>query len=172
MRSWKYSVSWFGLYGCVHKKFTEKNFLLKWIWKIYVLHVYFNKKYTKQKWTEPRTRRNKSTIITRSFTYLSITERINFPGGASGKESSCHCRRCMRRRSWVGKIPLSRKRQPTPVLLPGKSHRQRNLAGYSPWNRRVGHNWAHTHTHHPLIISPQKFQLDSLPKETLSSISS
>jgi len=23
--------------------------------------------------------------------------------------------------------------QPTPVLLPGKSHGQRNLVGYSPW---------------------------------------
>ena len=26
--------------------------------------------------------------------------------------------------------------QPTPVLLPGKSHRQRNLAGYSPWGHK------------------------------------
>ena len=34
---------------------------------------------------------------------------------------------------WVGKIPQRRKRQPTPVYLPGKSHGQRILAGYSPW---------------------------------------
>ena len=33
---------------------------------------------------------------------------------------------------WVGKIPRRRKRQPTPVFLPGKSHGQRSLAGYSP----------------------------------------
>ena len=26
--------------------------------------------------------------------------------------------------------------QPTPVFLPGKSHRWRNLAGYSPWGHR------------------------------------
>ena len=26
-----------------------------------------------------------------------------------------------------------RKRQPTPIFLPGKSHGQRSLAGYSPW---------------------------------------
>ena len=26
-----------------------------------------------------------------------------------------------------------RKWQPTPVFLPGKSHGQRSLAGYSPW---------------------------------------
>ena len=32
---------------------------------------------------------------------------------------------------------------PTPVLLPGKSHGQRSLMGYSPWgSRRVGHDWA------------------------------
>ena len=31
------------------------------------------------------------------------------------------------------KIPWRRKRQPTPVLLPGESHGQRSLAGYSPW---------------------------------------
>ena len=29
---------------------------------------------------------------------------------------------------------------PTPVLLPGESHGQRSLVGYSPWGRRVGHD--------------------------------
>jgi len=33
---------------------------------------------------------------------------------------------------WVGKIPCRRAWQPTPVFLPGKSHGQRNLAGYDP----------------------------------------
>ena len=33
---------------------------------------------------------------------------------------------------WVGKIPWRRKWQPTLVFLPGKSHGQRNLVGYSP----------------------------------------
>ena len=32
--------------------------------------------------------------------------------------------------------------QPTPVLLPGKSHGQRSLVGWSPWGRWVGHDWA------------------------------
>ena len=31
----------------------------------------------------------------------------------------------------VGKIPWRRKWQPTPVLLPGKSHGEKNLVGYS-----------------------------------------
>ena len=33
---------------------------------------------------------------------------------------------------WVGKIPWRRKSQPTPVFLPGTSHGQRSLVGYSP----------------------------------------
>ena len=42
--------------------------------------------------------------------------------------------------SWVGKTPWSRKWQPSPVLLPGKSHGQRTLVGYSPWGRKVRHD--------------------------------
>ena len=58
-----------------------------------------------------------------------------FPGGASGKEPDCQCRRhnrygfCI----WVRKIHWRRAWQPTPLFLPGESYRQRNLAGYSPW---------------------------------------
>ena len=33
---------------------------------------------------------------------------------------------------WVGKILWSRKWQTTPVFLPGKTHEQRSLVGYSP----------------------------------------
>ena len=60
------------------------------------------------------------------------------PGWLGGKESSCQCRRYRRLGfdPWVGKIPWSRKWQPTPVFLPERSHGQRSLAGYGPW----GHN--------------------------------
>ena len=48
-----------------------------------------------------------------------------------------HCRQilyCLSHEySWVGKIPWSRKWQPTLVFLPGKSHGQRSLVDYSPW---------------------------------------
>ena len=44
---------------------------------------------------------------------------------------------------WVGKIPRGRKWQPTSGFLPGRSHAQRSLRGYSPrgckWAR---HEWA------------------------------
>ena len=33
----------------------------------------------------------------------------------------------------VGKVPWRRAWQPTPVFLPGESHGQRSLVGYSPW---------------------------------------
>ena len=60
--------------------------------------------------------------------------RVGFPGGTSGKEFACQCRRHKRHglNPWVGKIPWRRPWQPTPVLLPGESHGQRRLAG---WNR-------------------------------------
>ena len=37
---------------------------------------------------------------------------------------------------WVRKIPWRRKWQSTPVFLPGKSHGQKSLVGYSPWGRK------------------------------------
>ena len=37
-----------------------------------------------------------------------------------------------------GKDPLEKEMEPTPVFLPGKSHGQRSLVGYSPRSRRVG----------------------------------
>ena len=39
-----------------------------------------------------------------------------------------------------GGSPRIGKRQHNPVVLPGESHGQRNLAGYCPWGHRVGHN--------------------------------
>ena len=58
-----------------------------------------------------------------------------FPGGASGKEPTWQCRRHKRCgfHPWVGKVPWRREWQLTLVLLPGESHGQRSLAGYSPW---------------------------------------
>ena len=48
------------------------------------------------------------------------------------------CLQCGRPRfdPWVGKILWRRKWQPTPVLLPGKSHGWRSVVGYSPWGHK------------------------------------
>ena len=40
----------------------------------------------------------------------------------------------MRGQSLGQEIPWRRKWEPTPVFLPGESHGQRSLAGYSPWD--------------------------------------
>ena len=37
---------------------------------------------------------------------------------------------------WVGKVPWRRQWKPTPTFLPGESHGQRSLVGYSPWGRK------------------------------------
>ena len=53
--------------------------------------------------------------------------------GASGKNLACQSRRHKRCNFglWVGKISWRRAWQPTLVFLPGESHGQRSLAGYS-----------------------------------------
>ena len=38
--------------------------------------------------------------------------------------------------SSVGKISWRRKWQATPLFLPGESHGQRSLVGYSPWGHK------------------------------------
>ena len=59
-------------------------------------------------------------------------EEVGSPGGGSvSKESACQCRR-HGFDPWVRKIPWRREWLPTPVSLPGESHGQRSLAGYSP----------------------------------------
>ena len=62
-----------------------------------------------------------------------VTE-LYWTGGTSGKEPACQCRRRKRHGfdPWVGKIPWRRAWQPTPLFLPGESHGQRSLVGYSP----------------------------------------
>ena len=55
--------------------------------------------------------------------------------GSDGKESACQSKRCGFD-SCLGKSPWRRAWQPTPVFLPGESHGQRSLAGYSPRGRK------------------------------------
>ena len=67
---------------------------------------------------------------------------LGFPGGDSGKDPTCQCRRHERLRFdlWVRKIPWRRIKQPTLVFLPGESPGQRSLVGCSPCGHRVGHD--------------------------------
>ena len=68
----------------------------------------------------------------------------------SGKESACPCRRHKRlwSNSGVRKIPWSGKWQPTPVFLPGKIPWTEEPHGLQfMGSKRLGHDWAPTHTH-------------------------
>ena len=70
-------------------------------------------------------------ILTRSL--LLIYQGPNLPWAsmvAQWQEGPAY--QCRRREF----SPWRRKGQPTPVLLPGKSHGQRSLVGYSPWGRK------------------------------------
>ena len=72
------------------------------------------------------------------FLSFSLSYFVFFPGGSEGKASACNV-------GDPGSIPGSGRSpgkgwQPTPVLLPGKSHGWRSLVGYSPWGCRVGHD--------------------------------
>ena len=78
---------------------------------------------------------------------------LHLPPSSDGK-AQMQCRR-PRFNSWVRKIPWRRKWKLTPAVLPGESHGQRSLVGYSP----RGHNeldtteqLTHINTHTPLSL--------------------
>ena len=73
-----------------------------------------------------------------SYWFIYVNIWFELVDGASSKGPACQCRRFKRCgfKPWVGKIPQSRKWQPTPVFLPGDSHGQRSLKGYSLWSHR------------------------------------
>ena len=62
------------------------------------------------------------------------TDYLRSPGA---QQQGIHLQ-CKRPRfdPWVRKIPWRRERPPTPDFLPGESHGQRSLAGFSPWVHR------------------------------------
>ena len=59
-----------------------------------------------------------------------------FPGGSAGKEPSCDAGD-LGLSPGLGRSPGEGNGISTPVLLPGKSHRQRSLVGYSLWGHKV-----------------------------------
>ena len=76
--------------------------------------------------------------IRRRSVNMSIYTHIGPPRWLSGKEFTCEFRsqRRLRFDPWIKKLPWWRAGQPTSVFLPGESHGQRSLAGYSPWDHK------------------------------------
>ena len=84
-----------------------------------------------------------------TVSHLPLCEGI--PGGASGKEPACQCRR---HEGWgfdpsVRTIPWRRARQPTPIVMPGEAPWTEEPGGLqSIVSQRTGHGWSHlAHTH-------------------------
>ena len=71
---------------------------------------------------------------------------VGLPRRFHGRESTCQCGR-HGFSPWVRKIPWRRRWPPTPVFLPGKSHGQRILEGYSPWGCKESDTTRHLGTH-------------------------
>ena len=70
-------------------------------------------------------------------------------------------------------IPWRRAWQPSPRFLPGESHGQRSLVGYSPWGRRVGHDWSdlaltHSDMHTSYILTWSAKATDVMDLKCLS----
>ena len=86
--------------------------------------------------------------VVKSVTYVNwcFTDKMGFPGGSAGKESTCNAVDCLqcRRHGFdpcIRKIPQRRKWQPAPAFLPGKFHGQRSLVDYkSIGSQRVRHD--------------------------------
>ena len=75
-----------------------------------------------ESWSElPYREGQKAEVICQGFAQTASGKK-GFPGGLSGKESACNAGEAgdVGSNSWTGKIPQRRKRQPTPVFLPGK----------------------------------------------------
>ena len=72
---------------------------------------------------------------------MRIVKVLGLSKWCSGKEYTCQCRRCWRRKfnPWIRKIPSWRKWQPAPFFLPGRSYGQ-SASLQSMGSQRVGHN--------------------------------
>ena len=77
-----------------------------------------------------------SAILLTSFLwfYCLLKEHWGFPSGSVVK--NLLLMQEMQVYPWIRNIPWRRNWQPTPVFLPGKSHGQRSLAGYSSWGSK------------------------------------
>ena len=64
-----------------------------------------------------------------------MSRREDFPGGSDGKASAYNAGD-LGSIPGLGRSPGEGNSNPPPVFLPGKSHGQRILAGYSPWGRK------------------------------------
>ena len=73
------------------------------------------------------------------------------PGGSEVKASACKAGDL----GLIPGFPWGRKWQPTPVFLPGESHGQRSLVGYSPRGRKELDTTERLHFHFHFYLPPE-----------------
>ena len=81
---------------------------------------------------------------TRKSFCLTLMSLLGFPGGSVLKKPSANAGN-FGSIPWLGRSPGGG--QPTPVFLPGKSPRQRSLAGYSLWGCKKSDTTVHIHAY-------------------------
>ena len=85
--------------------------------------------------------------------YLSfiINHCKGFPCGSAGKESACNVGD-LGSIPGLGRSPGEGHGHPLQVFLPGESHGQRSLVGYSPWDRKESDTTERLHFHFQRMI--------------------
>ena len=88
------------------------------------------------------------TTLRKDVQTLNIIARIVSDSGKSNHLAKPSQSESLNQEIEIG-VQRHRRRQwhPTPVLLPGKSHGQRSLVGYSPWGREVLDTTEQLHFH-------------------------
>ena len=123
------TVSLLGMYSKETMPASQRD-----IWALMFMAILFYKTQKEPKCSSLDEWTKKSGLYTKSF-----------PDGSVGKDQQVQ--------SWVRKIPRRRKWQCTPVFLPGKSHGQRSLVGYSPWGCKESATTEHAaHIHNRILF--------------------
>ena len=92
------------------------------------------------------------TLILILLINVALEKVLGFPGSLQCKRSKFN--------PWIRKMPWRRKRQPTPVFLPGKIPWTEEPGGLqSMASQGVGWNWATEHTHTQSHISYSKMDV-------------
>ena len=86
-----------------------------------------------------------SSIFTETTLICKLAWENQLPWWLRGERICPQCRE-LGFNPWVRKILWRRKWQPTPVFLPGESHRQRSLLGYSPRGCKSRTQWSICYT--------------------------
>ena len=93
---------------------------------------------------------DKANIINNTFFLIEV--QMIYTGGSEAKNPHAMQETQVRSLGWEDHLEKEmathsnilawrrRKWQPTPIFLPGESHGQKSLVGYSPWNCRIGHD--------------------------------